>query len=404
MKYDFEELMQENMNIQESPSKELKEKILNYDREERTMYKNRKFIQQLPKIAAAVLAVVLLSGGIAYASSGLWNRFVAKDFGVEDDPAVMKDMNDKGFAQRPHAKGLKGGHLSVTDKDITVTVQQTLADVHSAYVCFEVKYGEQYQAVKEGATEESGYGVATPEWVDFQTDSGMTVDYSGSTKKIVDDHTILYDFFLTTSDLEDSFKDSVIKMSISSFVMNGKEADDKPDVIAKGGKWDLSWKLSVGTEKRIYYLDRTLTLGKDRVVLKYLEISPLSYNLRVEYPDGVSLDEIGAVVEYTGDEEIEDLLDENGDLKVIRYIHTGGGENVNKIMEELPEDQTLLSLNAMALRLDDKDFDVMSGVSLIGGDTLYKQLDKVLDLEEVRGVRVAGKYIDLTALSYETIK
>ncbi len=400
MKYDLEELMKENMNMQETPSKELNERILCYDREEKTMYDKKKFYRHIPRAAAAVAAVVLLSGGIVYASSGLWDHFVAKDFDVEDDRATMKDMNEKGFAQQPQAKeGEKGSRLSVTDQDITVTVQQTLADEHSAYICYEVKYGEQYEPVRKGMTEISDTGLARSEWTHFKMDSGQQLNYSGGVSKIVDDHTILYEYFLTTSE---TLKDGVIKMSISSFVMDQEKCDADPKILAKDGKWDLSWELSVGTEKRVYHLDRTLTLGKDHIVLKDLEITPLSYNLTTEYPDGVTLGEIGAVVKDKGDVEMEDMLDENGDLKVIRYIRTGGEEYVDGIMEKLPKGQTLYTADVMALRLGDKDFDGIGGMGMTGGDVLYEQFDKILDLEKVSGVRVAGKYVDLTAVPYET--
>lgn len=399
MKYDLEELLKENMNIQESPSEELKERILDHDKEEGIMDQNRKYMKHVPKIAAAALTVVILSSGIAYASSGFWNRFVAKEFGVEKDPETMQNMNDEGFAQQPHAQGEKGGQLSVTDKDIKVTVKQTLADEHNAYVCFEVKYGDKYQAVQKGKKKEADHRVAMPEWVDFKIDSGMSLNSSGSGNKIIDDHTVLYDYFLTTAGTQDTFKDSVITMAIPSFVMY--DADAKPIVLAEEGKWELSWDLSVGTEKQVYHLDKTLTLGKDHIIVKDLEISPLSCNLTLEYPDGVTLDEIGGVVDYVEDEE--KALDENGDLKV-RYLHIGSEEGRNEIMEKLPEGQVLMLFDTIGIRLDGKDFDGMGGIGSSDGNTMYLQFNKVLDPKEVKGVRVAGKYIDLTGISPETVQ
>lgn len=415
MKYDFEELMKENMNIQESPSEDLNERILHYDREESVMSKKRNYRKHIPKIAAAALTVVLLSGGIAYASSGLWNHFVAKDFGVEEDHEIMKDMNEKGFAQQPQAMDTKGDLLSVTDKDITVTLKQTLADEAGVYVCFEVKYGEQYRTMEDWARKDAAkgiipdYDILEPEWTDFQLDSGMKMNYSGGISKIVDEHTILYEFFLTTVDAKDSFKDSVMTMSISSFMMMHEKCDAHPEIIVKDGKWDLSWDLSVGTEKRVYHLDRTLTLGEDHVTLKDLEVTPLSCNLTLEYPDGVALNEIGAVVDYDRDRlqtlaDLENLLDEHGDMKVLRYLRTGGEEGEDRIMEELPKEQTFLTLDSLYFRLEDKDFDGIGGMGMNGEKNLFRQFDKILDLEEVRGVRIAGKYIDLTDLAYETVK
>jgi len=41
---------------------------------------------------------------------------------------------------------------------------------------------------------------------------------------------------------------------------------------------------------------------------------------------------------------------------------------------------------------------------MTGGSGLFEQFDKILDLEQLSGIRVAGKYVDLTAEPYETSK
>lgn len=398
MKYDLEELLKENMNIQKTPSQELKEKILHQEKEELTMRNKGKFIKFVPKAAAAVMAVALAGGGIAYAATSLWNSYVAEDFGVAKNDTLKKDLNEKGFAQQPQVAEMKNNQTLVTDKDITVTVLQTLADEHSAYVCFEVKYGDQYHVVDKGATEISDTGLAYP-CPNFQMDSGIDLNYSGGIYKIKDDHTIIYNYFLTTSRMKDTLQNGRINMSMSAFYMDNEKCDANPTVIAGNGKWDLSWDLSVGTEKRIYHLDKTLTLGKHRFVLKDLEISPLSSNLTLQCPDDVSLSEICAVVRDRGD--VPDELDENGDIKVIRYIRTGGEEYVDQIMKGLPKGETLKSLDDVALCLGDEEFDGQGGMGMTGENNIYDQFDKVLDFEKFTGIRVAGKYIDLKSVPYE---
>lgn len=403
MKYDFEELMKENMNIQETPSQELKERILYQEKEELTMRKKGKFIGFVPKAAAVVMAVALAGGGIAYAGTGLWNRYVAEDFGVAKNDTLKKDLNEKGFAQQPQVAESKNDQIYVTDKDITVTVLQTLADEHSAYVCFEVKYGDQYHVVDKGATEISDTGLAYP-MPTFQMDSGTELDYGGGIYKIKDDHTIIYDYFLMTSEMKDTLQNGRMNMSMSAFYMDNKKCDANPTVIAGNGNWDLSWDLSVGTEKRIYHLDKTLTLDKYQIVLKDLEISPLSFNLTLQCPDGVSLSEICAVVRDRGDVDVPDELDENGDVKIIRYIHTGGEEGVDQIMKELPKGEMLRPLDNVAFCLGDEEFDGLGGMGMTTQNNIYDQFGKVLDLEKLTGVRVAGKYIDLKSVAYETVQ
>lgn len=401
MKYDLEKLLKENMNIQETPSQELQEKILYQEEEGISMRDNKKMIKFVPKAAAAALAVILATGGIAYAGTHLWNHYAADRFGVGKNEALKKELNEKGFAEQPQEKESKNNQVSVTDKDITVTLQQTLADEHSAYVCFEVKYGDQYHVVDEGVTEETEFGVARPAWTDFGVDYGEDINselsYGGGGKKIIDDHTILYDYFLNTS--ENTFKDGRIKMSISAFQMDQEEGD--PKTIVEDGKWDLAWDLSVGTEKRVYHLDQMLTLGENKVTLKDLTITPLSTKLTMENPDGVPLSKIGAVVKDTGDKP--HVMDENGNLEVIRYVAASGEEEMDKVMKKLPKGEVFYPLDLYYLCLDGEDFDgVGGGISTTADDYLDEQFDKVLDLEKVTGARIGGQYIDLTDVSYDT--
>lgn len=401
MKYDLEELLKENMNIQETPSQELKERILYQEEEGMSMRDKRKYIKFVPKAAVVAVAVVLATGGIAYAGTSLWNHYVAEDFGVAKNESLKKDMEEKGFVQQPQEE--KNNQVSVSDQDITVTVQQTLADERSAYVSFEVKYGDQYQPVDEGVTEDSEYGMAVPE-VDFAMDYGKDTEYGlaygGPKYKVIDDHTIQCGYFVSITD-DFTFKDGKIKMSISAFKMNEKDMFDNPKYVAKDGKWDLVWNLSVGTEKRVYHLDHTLTLGEDKVVLKDLTITPLSTELTMENPDGVSLSEIGAVLK---DPKGKGYRDKIGDLEVIRYVRTGGMEHEDEVIKKLPKGQSLCPLDTYDLCLDGKDFDGMGGSSGVGEDYLNAQFDKVLDLDKVTGVRVAEEYIDLKDVSYETVK
>jgi len=399
MKYDIEELLKENMDIQGTPSRELNERILYHNRGGNRM-QNKKYVKFMPKVALVALAAVAVTGGIGYAAVNLWDRSVAEDFGVAKDLEMMQEMNDKGFAQQPQVTGEENDQVSVTDKDITVTLKQTLADEHSAYVCYEVKYGDQYKAVDQGVEKHLDYGIAMP-WTKFQMDSGISLNHSGGVKEVVDDHTVLYEYFITTSRNEDTLDQGKMKMSLSDFWIDLQKADPKPKVIAKGGNWDLSWDLSVGTEKRIYHLDQTLTLGKYRVVVKDLIISPLSYTVTIGRPDGVSFNDIFAVVKDSGDEAV--ALNKNGDMKVIRYVRTNE-EDADQVMKKLPKGQTLISLDSVVLRLGGKDFDGMGGMGNISTDYVYGQFDKVLDLEKVTGTRVAGKYIDLKSVSYDTVK
>lgn len=409
MKYDLEELLQENMGIEETPSQELKERILYEEKEGLAMRDKNKFFRYVPKAAAVAFAVVLATGGIAYAGSSLWNHYVAEDFGVENNTSLQKELNEKGFAQQPQ-KATEAQKTSVTDKDITVTIQQTLADENSAYVCYKIEYGEQYNVVEPGTEKHLDYGVAMP-WTEFEMDSGIELNYSGGIKKVIDDHTILYEYFITTSRMEDTLGEGMMKMCLSSFTKDRKKADASPEVVVKDGKWNLSWDLSVGTEKRVYRLEQPLTLGKYKIVLKNLTISPLSAKLTMENPDGVSLSDIKAVIKDTGEDDV-DLREQT----VFRYVRTGNTkeehiEELNtevtredKVIKELKKGEMLANLDAFYLCLKGKDFKDIGGMGNVSSDCIYEQFDKILDVGKVTGIRVAGKYIDLKSLPFEAIE
>ena len=266
MKYDLEELLKENMNIQETPSQELKERILYQEEEGLSMRDKRKYFRFVPKAAVAAVAVILATGGIAYAGTSLWDHYVAESFGVAKNESLKKDLEEKGFVQQPQEE--KNNQVSVSDQDITVTVQQTLADEHAAYVSFEVKYGDQYQPVDEGVTEDSENGMAVPELsfaMDYEKDVTYGLAYGSPRYKVIDDHTVQCGYFVTTTD-DNTFKDGKLMMSISAFKMYEEGMFENPRYVAKDGKWDLSWDMSVGTEKRVYHLDQTVTFGEDKVV------------------------------------------------------------------------------------------------------------------------------------------
>ncbi len=61
-------------------------------------------------------------------------------------------------------------------------------------------------------------------------------------------------------------------------------------------------------------------------------------------------------------------------------------------------------MNDFQLCLKGKDFKGAGGMGRESSHYIYKQFDKVLNMEKVTGIRVAGKYIDLKSASFETMK
>lgn len=119
---------------------------------------------------------------------------------------------------------------------------------------------------------------------------------------------------------------------------------------------------------------------------------------------------INVIMEREGGDGLQDaaqlLIDTVGD-DVYHFccrLTRNRMEKADRVMEKLPKGQALCSLDTVALCLDGKVFDCMGGMGNGGRDYVYRQFDKVLNLEKVTGTRVAGKYIDLKSVPYDTVK
>lgn len=401
MKYDFEELMRETMESRETPSEELNQRTIQRVRSGEAAGRRRYL--RFSKAAAAVLGAILLTGGVTLAATQLWNKDVAEDYGVAGDERTMTELNDKGFAGMPEETAGHEEPVQATDQDITVKVLQTLADEHSAYVYFEVDYGKKYAAVEKGSTELSDFGVAMPT-VRFTMDSGDVLSYCGGIAKIKNDRRVTYAYELSLQ--EGSLKDQEIHMEIRKFTKDTEKADAHPVTVAKGN-WSLDWRLSVGTEKRIYELNRELDLGGTHFTVKRFTVTPLSYEVEIEETDGVPLSNMIGVVGT--DKEGEVKTDKEGNFKVLRYVNIGGRPQMeDEIYAKLPKNQTTCCLDTVSAFYFGKE--MFDGYGGMGGYTTdngssreYGMFTKVLKLDRLTGIRVAGRYISLEGCPYETV-
>lgn len=333
--------------------------------------KGKTTVSKAWRIAAASLAAVLVAGAGVYAATQIWDNNVANEFNVADKPEKMKEMSEKGFSQYmkdvDKAKGDDNNVLSVTDKDITVDVVQTLADRHCIYVYFEAEFGDKYTPVTEGQTEVSDTGIAYPE-VKFDT-GDVTLNWSGGIAKIINNHKIAYEYYFETADLSQSLDDIEFEMNISKFTVDRVKCDPKPEVLAEG-TWNFKWDLSHGTEKRIYTIDKKVNIQGFDFKLKTLEISPLSYYI---------------VAEADGWNE--------KDLK--RYKKLNAEDGINVVIT--------------GLELDDSVFKGFGGMGAMGtGESLepvilteFTQFDEILDLEQLKGIVFPeGQEVSLEDCSY----
>lgn len=185
------------------------QKNFNRERKEESIMAKKEKTKALKtwRIVLASLAAVLVVGGGAYAATQMWNQNVAKEFEVADKPDKMKEMSEKGFSQHMENVDKNDDNntvLSVTDKDITVNVVQTLADKNCAYVYFEADFGDKYTPVTKGQTEIPDTDIAEAD-VDYSID-GMDLNWSGGIAKIINNHKIAYEYYIEPCRFLKAFK------------------------------------------------------------------------------------------------------------------------------------------------------------------------------------------------------
>jgi len=330
---------------------------------------NRKYKKKCTKAVVAAVVAILAVGSGGYAASLAWNGNVAERFGVEDKKEMMQELSDKGFSKKLESEntadgavkgaGNEGDVLSVTDKDITVTVRQTLADEHCGYIYYEVEYGEEYTPVVDGADELSDYGIA---WAAPQLTTDADISYSSGVMKIINDHKIGYECFFCFSDPDRTFHGNLLNMKIKYFYMDKEKADAKPERIAEGN-WTLSWKISNGTQKRVYQIDRTVKIDGMDMYFEKLEVSPLSCKAYVVTKDKKFM-ELSDKLEEPGLEKLqcgENTFQGNG----------GGGYMVPKHKK-----------NGKTYIVEQKEF------------------DKILDLDALTGFYYGNRLITLEDVEY----
>lgn len=349
----------------------------------------------------AALAAIVITGTAVYAATQMWDSNVARETGVSDNPEIRDKMSEKGYSQY---LGDDKSSYSVTDKDITVSVIQTLADRYCADIYFEVDFGSKYitsgKCLDFGGTEVEIANVL-PEIV-FKC-NGKVLDTAllNGVSKIINNHKAVYRYQAGSAGREEIPEGAEITMEISAFTVHkddeeffalyeaaGYELADNEIMDAYKnwdwilatvqGDWTLEWKLLYGTERRIYDLDyKTRAMDMD-FKIKELDISPLSFSILLEEDGWTEKERKQFKKRHKDNAGITSVLNgiTMGYQKFIPYggvCHLNVGEN---------EDGKLFIRE--------------------GG-----QFGRILDLEKVTGISISNgivEYISFENVSYKTVK
>jgi len=219
--------------------------------------------KRFPIILAAVIAALGVTATATYVIQ--WNSKVAERFGANE-----QQQNQLA------ADGAVGSvNQTVTENGLTVTALQTLGDKNGVYVLFDVKAPEGIALTKDGSgigTDVKIEGVNHVTWsAQFVIDNEKSVSSSGTANERC------YELWLDNTQGE-NWNGKTITVEFADLRDLNKGPDDN---IVVTGKWNLSWKLSYMDQMQTYDINKTYTVNGHEVVVKSIEISPLSMTLKL---------------------------------------------------------------------------------------------------------------------------
>ncbi len=258
---------------------------------------NARVLQNLPKTqspnnkkrrVAVILAIALLGGTLTAVAAvrHYYSRGFEKQMALTE--SEKETAEEEGIVHFPENEKEESFVTSITEKGITVTVQQTVADAYSAWISFRVEgYDagssspefERVELLVDGMSvgeRKVNYGWSFFDENDYEAyypdEAGNIVRRS----KLADGSYELL-MQLSWNEEEGSLPGRIIEVTFNDLSTAENEITEKIQ-----GKWSLRWKLEGSSEtiKRIY----DLPMGQTGAIIKAVELSPLSAIIEIEWP------------------------------------------------------------------------------------------------------------------------
>jgi hypothetical protein len=217
----------------------------------------------LKKKFSIMLAAVIAALGVTASTAAYllrWNDKLAERFGVNEQQ--QSQFAENGAVAAPDQ--------TVTVNGVTITAIQTLGDKNGVYVLFTVKAPEGIELTKEGSgisADVNIEGINHVGWcAQFVLDNEKPVSPTGAANERY------YELWLDNTKGE-NWNGKKITVQFSDLRDLNKGPDDN---IIVTGKWNLSWKLSYMDQMQTFDINKTYTVNSHEVVVKSVEISPLS--------------------------------------------------------------------------------------------------------------------------------
>ncbi|MDO4320908.1 MAG: DUF4179 domain-containing protein [Lachnospiraceae bacterium] len=257
--------------------------------------------------AAAVAAAVLVVFGVGAAAAYMqWSKGLEE--GLQTTASQRQALEDSQMASFVGQ--------SVTQGDVTVTMQQSIVDNYFAYLSFKVEGFEVEDGVQPGfsgiSVEVEDTGNYTGGWgASFydglipgengraiHADSGIPVTEGEQTSYTMADGNLEFQVTMQT-DKKGVFIDKPIHVVLKDLGTYSGKAEDVE--VAAEGTWKFDWTLQ-GSDEVVKYEPNT-ALGDSGATLLTAELSPISVSLTYDFPRR---------------EETEEAIDENGNP----FMHT----------------------------------------------------------------------------------
>lgn len=227
---------------------------------------SRKRVKKI-RFAFALAAIIsILSVTVVSAAYLLqWNGKLVDKFSV----------NEQQQSELAEIGAFASADQTVTKNGVTITAIQTLGDSHGIYVLFDVKAPESYEFTKAGSGISMKVVIEGAKQVSWSSSFVFDNKENDSFTGVANER--YYELWLNNSQGED-WNGKTISVEFADIRDLNKEPDDN---IVIAGKWNLSWKLSYMNEMQTYDINKSYTVNRHEVLVKTVEISPLSMTLKL---------------------------------------------------------------------------------------------------------------------------
>lgn len=287
---------------------ELKEEILNQTVRKRQVSGFAKGYRK--SVAAAVLCAVILIGSVSVAATELprlWDKTVAKMTGTKE--AVQQKGIQEGTVDIVSEHDEKEGQeiTEATSHGMTIRAKQTMTDDYGMYIYLEIEAPENVHLDEDTMffrTRE--YKLEGKDAYGSSSSGFVSDDYAVSANKRG------YEIFLQ-SEKETNPSGKLLTLHFENLMTEDVKDPENEEKIVVKGTWDLQWTVSAADkgQKKVIPLEHSVKMKKGTLILKQIELSPMSYRIIYEngeengdggIPYTVSLKmKDGTIHEYTDD-------------------------------------------------------------------------------------------------------